>query len=204
MKYFVVLISIVLIFAAVWVVFFSGIILHKKVNNSGSTASGQPIVVALETNFGTIKVELNSEAAPKTAANFAKLVAQGFYDGLTFHRAIDRFMIQGGDPKGDGTGGPGYTVPAEIGLPHKAGAIATARIGDQANPERASSGSQFFIVLSDAPAATLQALDAGGYTVFGQVVAGMDVVDAIGKVKTGANDKPLEPAIIKRAILINE
>jgi peptidylprolyl isomerase len=122
---------------------------------------------------GDIVVQLDASAAPLTVNNFVFLARQGFYDGLTFHRVEPGFVIQGGDPLGDGTGGPGYTVPAEIGLPHTEGAIATARLSDEVNPERASSGSQFYITLAPTPQ-----LD-GAYTVFGQVVEGMDVVLAI-------------------------
>jgi len=104
---------------------------------------------------------------------FFFVAAQGFYDGLTFHRVEPGFVIQGGDPLGTGAGGPGYTVPAEIQLPHIEGAIAMARKADQVNPERASSGSQFYITLAPTPF-----LD-GAYTAFGQVIEGMDVVKSI-------------------------
>jgi len=207
--------AIVLGAGLIWVIFFSGLIIQKKQMQTpiGETPSPAPSqdsgvvkqdTVVFETNYGTFKVKLDLAAAPKTSANMQKLVSEKFYDGLTFHRVIDGFMIQGGDPKGDGTGGPNYTVPAEIGLPHKRGVIATARTSDQFNPTRASSGSQFFITLTDASDETLASLDAGGYTVFGQVVSGMDVVDKIGKVATGDSDKPVKPVIINHAILINE
>jgi cyclophilin family peptidyl-prolyl cis-trans isomerase len=122
---------------------------------------------------GNIVVDLNAAQAPQTVNNFVFLARQGFYDGLTFHRVEPDFVIQGGDPLGTGTGGPGYTVPAEIGLKHTDGAIAMARLGDQANPTRASSGSQFYITLGAQPN-----LD-GQYTVFGQVVSGLDVARKI-------------------------
>lgn len=140
--------------------------------------------------YGKIKIELNTEKAPKSSANFAKLASEKFYDGLTFHRIIDGFVVQGGDPDGTGAGGPGYTVPAEIGLLHKKGSVAMARQADQVNPTRASSGSQFYIALQDLPM-----LD-GQYTVFGQVVEGMDIVDKLGKVETGPGDMPLTPITI--------
>ncbi len=127
----------------------------------------------IATAKGDIVVQLDAGAAPLTVNNFVFLAQQGFYDGLTFHRVEPGFVIQGGDPLGTGAGGPGYTVPAEIGLPHIEGAIATARQGDQVNPDRASSGSQFYITLAPTPQ-----LD-GAYTVFGHVVAGMDVVHSI-------------------------
>jgi len=130
-------------------------------------------VATLSTVKGDIVVQLDASAAPLTVNNFVFLAEQGFYDGLTFHRVEPDFVIQGGDPKGDGTGGPGYTVPAEIQLPHVEGAIAMARRGDQVNPDRASSGSQFYITLAPTPF-----LDEG-YTAFGQVVEGMEVVQSI-------------------------
>ena len=160
----------------------------------GAASEGKKIAV-LETNFGLIKIALDFNSAPKSSANFEKLVRDGYYNGLTFHRIIPGFVIQGGDPIGDGTGGPGYTVPAEIKLKHTRGVIAMARLGDQVNPTRASSGSQFYIALNDLPS-----LD-GGYTVFGQVISGLDAVDNIAKVKTGPNDKPQEPVIINRVYM---
>ena len=130
-------------------------------------------VATISTSKGEIVVALDASAAPKTVNNFVFLAKEGFYDGLTFHRVEPGFVIQGGDPEGTGRGGPGYQVEAEIGLPHIQGAIATARLGDQANPERRSSGSQFYITLEPTPF-----LD-GAYTVFGQVTEGMDVVQSI-------------------------
>jgi len=145
------------------------------------TDAGGPLVAVLETTQGTIVIKFLDGDAPKTAANFRKLVREHFYDGTCFHRVIRGFMIQGGDPNSknddpndDGVGGPGYTVPAEIKAKHVRGSVATARLGDQGNPSRASSGSQFFIDV--APQASL---DAGGYTVFGQVISGMEAVDKI-------------------------
>ncbi len=152
-------------------------------------------VATVETSMGTFEVTLNGKAAPKTVANFIKLADTRFYEGLTFHRIVKQtgfHLIQGGDPKGDGTGGPGYTVPAEIGLKHTKGAIATARLGDEINPNKASSGSQFYIVEEDIPF-----LD-GNYTVFGYVTKGMDVVAKIGAVETGLNDKPVTPVVINK------
>jgi cyclophilin family peptidyl-prolyl cis-trans isomerase len=151
-----------------------------KSPSPSQTAVG-PQVAVLETVLGTIVIKFADQDAPKTVANFKKLVKQGFYDGTCFHRVIPGFMIQGGDPNSkdadpgnDGIGGPGYTVPAEIKLKHVRGAVATARQGDQVNPARASSGSQFFIDVAAQPS-----LDQGGYTVFGQVIQGMSVVDKI-------------------------
>jgi protein-export membrane protein SecD len=130
-------------------------------------------VATISTAKGDIVVQLDANAAPLTVNNFVFLSEQGFYDDLTFHRVEPGFVVQGGDPLGNGTGGPGYTVPAEIELLHTEGAIATARRGDEANPDRASSGSQFYIALEPLPQ-----LD-GAYTVFGQVIEGMDVVQSI-------------------------
>ena len=126
------------------------------------------------TDKGEIELDLFLQDAPLTVNNFVYLAQSGFYSGLTFHRVVPNFVIQGGDPLGSGTGGPGYTVPAEIGKPHPKGALATARQGDAVNPRRASSGSQFYITLEPTPHLN------GGYTVFGQVTSGMEVVESIG------------------------
>ena len=138
----------------------------------------------IATEYGDIRLELYSDKAPKTVANFKKLAGEGFYDGLTFHRVVPGFVVQGGDPQGSGTGGPGYDLPAEIdpSLKHQTGTLATARKGDRVNPERRSSGSQFYIALAPQPH-----LD-GGYTIFGQVVEGMDVVK---KIKPGDKMKKI-------------
>ncbi len=142
----------------------------------------------LHTNHGTIELELFDEDAPKTVENFVRLASEGFYDGLSFHRVIPDFMIQGGDPKGDGTGGPGYTFEDESNQHHVVrGALAMANAGPNTN------GSQFFLVTKDeAPW-----LD-GKHTVFGRVVEGMDAVDAIENTGTGRGDRPLEPQVIER------
>jgi cyclophilin family peptidyl-prolyl cis-trans isomerase len=130
-------------------------------------------LATIKTDKGDIVCELYPDQAPQTVNNFVYLSRAGFYDGLTFHRVVPDFVIQGGDPLGKGNGGPGYTIPAEIGLPHTKGALACARLPDQANPERDSSGSQFYITLAATPH-----LD-GAYTVFGQVIEGMSVVESI-------------------------
>ncbi|MFQ3671502.1 MAG: peptidylprolyl isomerase [Verrucomicrobiia bacterium] len=150
-------------------------------------------MIILSTAHGDITIELDEKAAPKTVANFKKLVAEGFFNGTTFHRVIPNFMIQGGDPnsKSDdrsthGRGGPGYTIPAEIGLKHVRGSVACARLGDEVNPSRASSGSQFFINVADN-----HFLD-GQYTVFGRVVEGMEVADKIVAQPRDRNDNPHE------------
>ncbi len=146
----------------------------------------------LHTNAGEIVLELHDSDAPKTVENFRKLAADGFYDGLIFHRVIPDFMIQGGCPEGTGTGGPGYTFEDEINE-HKIvrGALAMANAGPNTN------GSQFFIVTTEAA----PWLD-GKHTVFGQVTNGMDVVDTISQLDTDANDKPREPVLIERVELV--
>ncbi|MGC8780739.1 MAG: peptidylprolyl isomerase [Anaerolineae bacterium] len=126
----------------------------------------------IQTDKGEIVVELFPDA-PQGVNNFVTLALNGYYDGLTFHRVEPNFVVQGGDPNGNGTGGPGYTIPAEIGHPHPRGAVAWARTSDQVNPERRSSGSQFYITLRET-----SFLD-GQYSVFGQVVKGMEVVDQL-------------------------
>ncbi len=141
----------------------------------------------LNTNAGTITVEFFDDDAPKTVENFRKLAADGFYDGLTFHRVIKDFMIQGGCPEGTGTGGPGYQFEDEFndhGVVR--GALAMANAGPNTN------GSQFFIV-------TIPSADwlNGKHTVFGEVTDGMDVVDAIENTATGAGDRPVEPQVIE-------
>ena len=127
----------------------------------------------IQTNKGDIVVSLNAQAAPEHVNNFIFLSNQGFYDGLTFHRVEPGFVIQGGDPLGSGQGEPGYTIPGEFSLTHGEGALAMARLPDEVNPNRESSGSQFYITLAPTPF-----LD-GQYSVFGQVEAGMDVVQSI-------------------------
>ncbi len=143
-------------------------------------------------DFGKIVVELFPDVAPLNVKNVETLAAKGFYDGLTFHRVIEGFMIQGGDPTGTGSGGPEYTVPAEIKLKNVRGAMAMARTGDQVNPKRASSSCQFYIVHKDAPF-----LD-GAYTVIGMTREGMDVVDKIAAVARDDADKPLTPVVMQK------
>jgi peptidyl-prolyl cis-trans isomerase B (cyclophilin B) len=146
-----------------------------------------PTLATMRTNRGPIQIELFDEDAPQTVSNFKKLAGEGFYDGVIFHRVIRDFMIQGGDPTGTGTGGPGYTFDDEIN-DHKIvrGALAMANAGPNTN------GSQFFIVTTpEAPW-----LD-GKHTVFGRVVEGMDVVDQIEGAETDRRDKPVEDVSIE-------
>jgi cyclophilin family peptidyl-prolyl cis-trans isomerase len=146
----------------------------------------------MHTNHGAIELELFDEDAPNTVENFRKLAGDGFYDGVIFHRVIKDFMIQGGDPTGTGTGGPGYTFEDEFNE-HKVerGALAMANAGPNTN------GSQFFIVTTDAA----PWLD-GKHTVFGRVTGGMDAVDAIEGTETDAADKPSSDAVIERVELV--
>ena len=142
----------------------------------------------LHTNHGAIELELFPEDAPKTVENFTKLVRDGFYDGVVFHRVIPDFMIQGGDPTGTGTGGPGYQFEDEFN-DHKVerGALAMANAGPNTN------GSQFFIVTADAA----PWLD-GKHTVFGRVTSGMEVADTISELPRDSNDRPREDVVIER------
>jgi len=145
----------------------------------------------LHTNHGAIDIELYPDDAPKTVENFVKLAGDGFYDGVIFHRVIPDFMIQGGDPTGTGTGGPGYTFEDEANDKRvERGALAMANAGPNTN------GSQFFIVTAEAT----PWLD-GKHTVFGRVTDGMDVVDAISGVDRDPGDKPVDAVVIERVEL---
>jgi len=146
-------------------------------------------IAVFETNKGTFEIELFEDKAPVTTKNFIDLVQKGFYDGLIFHRVIDGFMIQGGDPSGNGTGGPGYTIPDEFSkdLRHDSeGVLSMANAGPN------TGGSQFFITLAATPW-----LD-GHHAVFGKVIKGMEVVREIGKVQCDGRDKPLEDVVMKK------
>jgi cyclophilin family peptidyl-prolyl cis-trans isomerase len=145
--------------------------------------------VTIRTNHGTIEAEMFADVAPKTAGNFIELAKKGFYDGVVFHRVIDGFMVQGGDPTGTGRGGPGYTIPDEFapGLAHtRAGLFSMANAGPN------SGGSQFFITLAATPW-----LD-GKHAIFGRVTVGLDVVKAIGKLKTGVGDRPVDKVVMEK------
>jgi cyclophilin family peptidyl-prolyl cis-trans isomerase len=151
-------------------------------------------LITITTDLGTMRLIL-FDATPEHKANFIKLTKEGFYNGTTFHRIIDNFMIQGGDPlskdqdpNNDGTGGPGYTIKAEF-VPefkHIRGAVAAARQGDQVNPEKRSSGSQFYIVENHKGTPFLD----NAYTVFGQVIDGLDIIDKIAEQPKDARDRP--------------
>ncbi len=162
----------------------------------GGGPKGKDQVVTIYTDFGDITFLLYDKT-PKHKANFLKLAKEGFYDGTTFHRIINNFMIQGGDPNtkdndptNDGLGGPEYSVPAEFveELTHNKGVIAAAREPDRVNPSKASSGSQFYIVENEEGYHSLD----GDYTVFGEVIQGIEVVEKIADQKKDPRNKPLE------------
>lgn len=153
-------------------------------------------MVTIDTNYGKIVFQTYDVDSPKTVENFVTLANKGFYDGLTFHRAIKGFMIQGGDPQGNGHGGPGYTIPDEFNSEsalykngYKKGIVAMANTG---LPN--SGGSQFFIMTSDYPLPPQ-------YTIFGKVISGQDVVDTIANLKTGLEDKLISPITMKKVMV---
>ena len=163
-------------------------------DNSEFHAESNPVVTITMNDGGVITVELFPAQAPNTVNNFISLANKGFYDGVTFHRIISGFMIQGGDPKGNGTGGPGYSIAGEFNIngfdnpiSHLRGTISMGRTSASYD----SAGSQFFICHQDSPH-----LD-GQYAAFGQVLDGQDVVDRIAETRTDAGDKPIKPVVIK-------
>ncbi len=161
--------------------------------------SSQPMqhIISVKTNYGTFQIMTYDQDAPKAAENFVTLAQKGFYNGLTFHRVVKDFMIQGGDPDGNGTGGPGYTFTDELNpatpsyqAGYQKGVVAMANSGPNTN------GSQFFIMLKDTPLPHL-------YTIFGKVISGQDVVDAIGNVAvkpgaSGEDSTPVTPVVMER------
>lgn len=170
-----------------------GIYFIYQDNPITETASAMSTAL-LETNYGNIKIEFYSDDAPKTVENFTTLAKKGFYDGLTFHRVIKNFMIQGGDPSGNGTGGPGYKFADELNSDtlreqgYKKGIVAMANSGPNTN------GSQFFIMVANVPLPYQ-------YTIFGKVIEGQEVADKISLLPTGSNDKPASPVIINKVTL---
>lgn len=208
---------------------------NSQTANKQENTMEKKYYVLIETSFGNMVVQLYNET-PKHRDNFIKLVKEGFYDGLLFHRVINNFMIQGGDPNSRdarpgqmlGNGNLGYTIPAEFvkGLIHKKGALSAARMGDNVNPSKASSACQFYIVQGNVwPQDQLQRLamqmgksldqqqidvytTVGGtphldydYTVFGQVIEGLDVIDKIAAVKCGPGDRPVEDVKMKISMI---
>ncbi len=175
----------------------------ETANNAGQISAPKIMsshLITIQTNYGEIKFQTYDSDAPKTVKNFIDLAQKGFYDGLTFHRVINGFMIQGGDPnctparsKGAcGTGGPGYQFADELNqntpsyqAGYQTGVVAMANAGPNTN------GSQFFIMLKDTPLPH-------NYTIFGKIVSGQDIVDAIGNVSVDSNDRPLQPVIMEK------
>jgi cyclophilin family peptidyl-prolyl cis-trans isomerase len=162
---------------------------------SNNTQNKSMNKVTIETNKGKIVLELYAKDAPKTVENFISLIEKGFYNGLIFHRVINGFMIQGGDPTGTGMGGPGYKFEDELNpntpsykTGYQKGVLAMANAGPNTN------GSQFFIMLKDTPLPHL-------YTIFGRVISGQEIVDAIGNVKTDSNDRPTEQVVMEKVTL---
>ncbi|GHS99418.1 hypothetical protein AGMMS50276_23010 [Synergistales bacterium] len=156
-------------------------------SDGASPAFGRPVAV-FDTSMGVFKVELFTDIAPVTAGNFIELAEKGFYNGVIFHRVIDKFMIQGGDPTGKGSEGPGYTIKDEFGeglLHDKPGVLSMANAGPN------TGGSQFFVTL--VPTEWLN----GKHAIFGRVIEGMDVVNAIGKTETDRRDRPKTPVVMK-------
>lgn len=161
--------------------------------DSSEASKSLPVATITVDGYGVIEAQLYPEIAPNTVNNFIELCNKGFYNNLKFHRIIKDFMIQGGDPKGDGTGGPGYSIEGEFtsngfanSLKHTKGVLSMARAQD---PN--SAGSQFFIMTNEA-----QHLD-GNYAAFGKVISGLDVLEKIANVKTSSNDAPKEDVVIK-------
>lgn len=161
-------------------------------NNTRPMYDSTNSVAVIETNMGTMEIELFEKRAPVTTKNFKDLTNKGYYDGIVFHRVIDGFMIQGGDPQGTGYGGPGYTIPDEF---HDELRHNDVGILSMANSGPNTGGSQFFITLGPTPH-----LD-GKHAVFGQVISGLDVLEKIGSVKTNANDRPLEDVVMEKVYI---
>jgi cyclophilin family peptidyl-prolyl cis-trans isomerase len=166
-------------------------------SNKESNIAVMLVRIGHEKERRRIVIKLHEHAAPQTVANFKKLVTRHYYDGLLFYRAFPHSLVQAGDPNtryrehdNSGTGGPGYTIPAEIRLSHIRGAVAASRLPDKINPLRASNGSQFYICLEP-----MSQLD-GQYTVFGQVTEGMDVLEAMSLMPTNSNNFPVEKVVI--------
>ena len=172
--------------------------LKSKTNNNPIITPAKEInmhIVKIITNMGEIKIQTYDDDAPKTVENFITLIEKVFYNNLTFHRVVKGFVIQGGDPNGNGTGGPGYKFEDELNpetdsykAGYKKGVVAMANSGPNTN------GSQFFIMLQDYPLPN-------NYTIFGKVIAGQEVIDAIGQTAVGANDKPLEPVVMESVVV---
>lgn len=162
---------------------------------TNQTKKNMQHIITIKTNMGEIKFQTYDADAPKTVENFITLAQKGFYDGVIFHRVIDGFMIQGGDPTGTGTGGPGYQFADELNpqtdsykAGYQKGVVAMANAGPNTN------GSQFFIMVADYPLPN-------NYTIFGKVISGQEVADAIAKVEKNSQDKPLKNVVMEKVIV---
>jgi len=176
----------------------TGCALFRTPVPAGSRQAVMLVTVGKEKQPRRIDIELLEESAPATVANFKDLISRRYYDGMGFHRIFPRTLVQTGDPKSrhgetdrSGTGGPGYTIPAEIRLKTDQGAVAMARLPDSINPTRASNGSQFFVCIRTMPQFN------GQYTVFGKVVQGLDQLDQISSLPVNSNDYPQEKVVIR-------
>ena len=194
-----ILVKIVIGFTAVLIAGITAFyVLKPKTNNNPTATPEEKInmhIVKITTNMGEIKIQTYDDDAPKTVENFIALIEKGFYNNLIFHRVVKGFVIQGGDPNGNGTGGPGYKFEDELNpetdsykAGYKKGVVAMANAGPNTN------GSQFFIMLQDYPLPN-------NYTIFGKMIAGQEVVDAIGQTAIDANDKPLKPVIMESVVV---
>ncbi len=198
-KIFIILVIIVLIAAGFYIIFSRQFskngFQNKETNNietNKSEVKNMTHIITIKTNMGEIRFATYDADAPNTVNNFITLAEKGFYDGLIFHRVIDGFMIQGGDPAGTGTGGPGYVFEDEFNPQtnsykegYKKGVVAMANAGPNTN------GSQFFIMVADYPLPN-------NYTIFGKVISGQDIADTIAKSKTGPNDLPVSLVIMEK------
>ena len=176
----------------------TGCATSQRMVGTGPEVAVMLVKVRKEKKPQRIVIAFNENAAPQTVANFKTLVQRHYYDGMRFHRLFPHQLVQTGDPKSrhgesdrSGTGGPGYTIPAEIRLKCEKGAVVAARLSDKINPLRASNGSQFFVCISALPQLN------GQYTVFGHVTEGLEVLDAISGIPSNSNDFPTEKVVIE-------
>ena len=188
------LLSLIVLFS----IFLSGCATPPRTVGTGPESAVLLVKVRKEKKPQRIVIELREDAAPQTVASFKELIRRHYYDGMRFHRLFAHRLVQTGDPKSrhgesdrSGTGGPGYTIPAEIRLKLDAGSVAASRLPDDINPTRASNGSQFFVAIEPMPELN------GQYTVFGKVTEGLDVLDAISGIPVDSNDFPLEKVVIQ-------
>jgi len=187
-----------ILFLFLFSLFCSGCVTTPKSALENAQRAVMEIQFPKEKQTRRVVILLRESAAPQTVNNFKTLVARHYYDGMRFHRVFAHSLVQTGDPKSrhgesnySGTGGPGYTIPAEIHLPHTRGAVAMSRLPDMINPMKTSNGSQFYVCLEPMPQLN------GEYTVFGEVIEGLDVLDAVSVVPVNSNNFPMEKIVIK-------